>query len=103
MDCPFIIDPDSSTYCHQFERARLDSWVNVTNFHLPHPQAACASSSSDTHYAPYPKPEKPGSPHPTCSFCDPKNTLCLRCGNFGHCANTCHSSSNCADFPTIIN
>src|SRR5882724_11389347 len=35
MDHPFIIDPDSITYCHQFEHARLDSWTNLPSLHSP--------------------------------------------------------------------
>ena len=35
MDHLFIIDPDSITYCHQFEHARLDSWENLPSCHSP--------------------------------------------------------------------
>ena len=35
MDRPFIIDPDSITYCHQFECTRLDAWTNLPSRRSP--------------------------------------------------------------------
>jgi len=29
----FIINPDSSTYCHQFECTRMDSWISMPTWH----------------------------------------------------------------------
>ena len=91
MDRPFIIDPDSSTYHHQFERACLDSWNIMPARCSPRPQAACSASNS---YAPYDKAEKPSNQNPLRSFCDPKNTLCLRCGTLSPRANSCQFPSN---------
>src|SRR5882724_3571175 len=50
MDHSFIINPDSFTYCHQFERARLDSWTSIPAQCSPRPQA---THSASNHYAPY--------------------------------------------------
>ena len=103
MDCPFIIDPDYITYCHQFKCTRLDSWTNLPGHHSLCLHSSCAASSNDNCYAPYEKPEKPGASYPVHSFQDPKNTLCLRCGSLGHCANTCHSPLNCHNHPNWKN
>jgi len=46
MDRPFIIDPDSSTYRHQFESARMDSWTSMPTRRSPRPQAPHTPSSN---------------------------------------------------------
>src|SRR5882724_845179 len=76
------------------------SWTSIPVQCSPHAQAPCASSNC---FAPYDKPDKAASQMPYHSFQDPKNTLCLKCGMLGHCANVCHSPSNCPDCPTIVN
>src|SRR5882724_6884721 len=65
-------------------------------------QSSCTTSSSDNHYVPYERPDKHGPSVPVCSFRDPKNTLCLRCGSLGHWANTCQSSPSHQDHPIIV-
>src|SRR5882724_7206398 len=101
MDRPFIIDPDSTTYQHQFERSHLDSWTSLPSCRSLHHQSSCATSSSDNCYAPYERPNKHGPSVLVHSFWDPKNTLCLRCGSLGHQANTCQSSPSHQDCPII--
>jgi len=100
MDRPFIIDPDSSMYHHQFECAHLDLWTSMPMRCSPQPQAAYSASNC---FAPYDKPNKPLTQNPLWSFHDPKNTLCLRCGMLGHHSNSCHSPSNQPDRPAIVN
>ena len=101
MDRPFIIDPDSLTYHHQFKRAHLDSWTSMPTHRSPHPQAPRATPSSNR-FAPYDKLDKTMSQPPLRSFQDPKNTLCLKCGMLGHHVNTCRGTSNRPDCPTIV-
>src|SRR5882724_11104082 len=60
MDCPFIIDPDSITYCHQFEHTRLDAWMNLPSCHSPRPHASHSSSTNDNCYMPYEKLDRLG-------------------------------------------
>src|SRR5882724_5558958 len=100
MDRPFIIDPDSSMYHHQFECAHLDLWTSMPMRCSPQPQAAYSASNC---FAPYDKPNKPLTQNPLWSFHDPKNTLCLRCGMLGHHSNSFHSPSNQPDWPAIVN
>src|SRR5882724_5895843 len=54
------IDPDSTTYCHQFECSCLDSWTSLPNHHSPHHQSSCATSSSNKCYAQYERHNKHG-------------------------------------------
>ena len=91
MDCPFIINPDSSTYHHQFKCEHLDLWTSMPTWCSPWPQAVHSASNC---FAPYDKADKPLTQNPLRSFCDPKNTRCLRCGMRGHRANSFQSPSN---------
>src|SRR5882724_7572819 len=60
MDCPFIIDPDSITYCHQFQCARLNSWMNLPSCCSPGPQSLHSALTNENHYALCDKPDRSG-------------------------------------------
>ena len=122
MNCPFIFDPDSMTYHHQFEHACIDAWTSPTHSGQPmnrqyglfiHPtchslsHATCAFSSNnrDTHYLPYDNnrsADKNNSAQSFHALHNPNSTLCLWCGAFGCRVQYCSSSSNCPDHPLIV-
>jgi len=101
INCPFTIDPESSTYIHLLERAHMDTFLTrcAKSQHIFESQHSFriyppynspqtdASSSSATHYAPYDKA------HSHDSFREGKRPiLCLQCGILGHHANVCSST-----------